>query len=149
MSKELTEKLRNGELPDGHYYMIFSGWNMQTFLSIAYYSRNYIDANVIEVLAPVPSYDEYAELTQKIGRLELDNEGLEMAHNEGVEINAELKSENKKLKEQLAEANDVIKKYAYPKSVCKSINENQEVWEVIAYTEPKEGLDYLEKWGVK
>ena len=47
-------------------------------------------------------------------------------------------------KEQLKEANEVIKKYAYPKSVCRSITENQEVWEVIAYTEPKEGLDYLE-----
>lgn len=87
---------------------------------------------------PVPSYDEYQSLLSD-----------QLAKNEGEEINAELEAENKKLKEQLQEANEVIKKYSYPKSVCRSITENQEVWEVIAYTEPKEGLDYLEKWGVK
>jgi len=50
-----------------------------------------------EVLAPVPSYDEYKELTQKVGRLEFDNEALEMAHNEGKEINDELEQYNKDL----------------------------------------------------
>ena len=62
---------------------------------------------------------------------------------------ADLSKKVERLQEQLKEANEVIKKYAYPKSVCKSIIENQEVWEVIAYTEPKEGLDYLKKWSVK
>ena len=59
----------------------------------------------------MPSYDEYKELTQKVGRLELDNEALELAHNEGKEINAELVSKTEQLEKKLSIATKALKKY--------------------------------------
>lgn len=56
MTKTLTEQWREGKLPEGYYYTICSGWNMETFPCIVYCERNCFDANVIEVLAPVPDY---------------------------------------------------------------------------------------------
>ena len=70
MEKTLTEQWRNGELPNGNYYTICSGWNMQTFPCVVYCERNCFGANVIEVLAAVPSYDEYNELVRKSDKLD-------------------------------------------------------------------------------
>lgn len=46
-------------------------------------------------------YDKVKEMSQKIERLEFDNEALEMAHNEGKEINAELVSKTDELENRL------------------------------------------------
>lgn len=90
MSKELTEKWKNGEIDDGLYYfklpsekiVITSKWGI---IESVWKDRN----DEIECLAPVPSYEEYQALLSD-----------QLAKNEGVEINAELEAENKKLKEQ-------------------------------------------------
>lgn len=58
-----------------------------------------------------PVYDKVKEMSQKIERLEFDNEALEMAHNEGKEINAELSSKNEKLEKKLKIATKALKKY--------------------------------------
>lgn len=65
MTKTLTEQWREGKLPNGNYYTICSGWNMETFPCIVYCERNCFDANVIEVLSPVPSYEEYKRLQEQ------------------------------------------------------------------------------------
>lgn len=82
MSKELTEKWRNGKLEQKYYY-VKHFWNGQKpFVEIEL--KNFLldlvkvkDSDKIEVLAPVPSYDEYkvlvsnsAGLVQKMHILE-------------------------------------------------------------------------------
>ena len=96
MSKELTEKWSEGTLPDGWYYLKVKS-ELANYPVIAECVINYSslkpypdfyeydDSNIKEVLAPVPSYDEVKEMSQKIERLEFDNEALEMAHNELVQ----------------------------------------------------------------
>ena len=69
MTKTLTEQWRDRELPNGNYYTICSGWNMQTFPCVVYCERNCFGANVIEVLSTVPSYDEYKQLVSKTDEL--------------------------------------------------------------------------------
>ena len=60
----------------------------------------------------MPSYDKVKEMSQKIERLEFDNEALEMAHNEGKEINAELVSKTEQLEKRLEIATKTLKEYA-------------------------------------
>jgi len=65
MSKELTEQWKKGKLPDGFYYVSIPGsvcgvsilddYELQVYKSVR-------DSDKIEVLAPVPSYDEYLYL---------------------------------------------------------------------------------------
>ena len=65
MSKELTEQWRNGTLKEGVYWceVIESPYVEQVHLPCC-------EDIVVEVLAPVPSFDEYNELMQKIHKLE-------------------------------------------------------------------------------
>ena len=112
MTKSLTEQWKDGTLDYGWYYIkiywgagydiVFDNYNATTKMFSDFGS------SVKEVLAPVPSYDEVKEMSQKIERLELDNEALEMAHNEGKEINAELVSKTEKLEKQLAIATKAL-----------------------------------------
>lgn len=75
MSKELTEQWRNGTLPRGGYYIkLLDGSIKQTkydninkTFDTEFFQYN---VSVKEVLAPVPSYDEYNELVQKTHILE-------------------------------------------------------------------------------
>lgn len=108
MTKTLTEQWREGTLESGHYY-IRSG--LSTSIEIRYLGNGFFEGN-IEVLAPVPSYDKVKEMSQKIERLEFDNEALEMAHNEGKEINAELVSKTDKLEKKLEISMETLKKIA-------------------------------------
>lgn len=87
----LTDKWKKGELKEGLYWVKHDGIiNILDNLEIAL-------TNVDEVLAEVPSYDEYQKLLSD-----------QLAKNEGVEINAELEAENTKLKELLKECQDEI-----------------------------------------
>ncbi len=85
MSKELTEQWQNGTLKEGVYWceITESPYVEQVHLPCC-------EDIVVEVLAPVPSYDEYNEFMQKMHKLE-----------------KQLSS----ISEQLKEANDIIKKY--------------------------------------
>ena len=127
MSKELTEKWLNGTLKKGNYYV-----NARNFYNGDLYKEeiDYFDgvahwfafAGVDEVLAPVPSYDEYKELKE-------DNKYLKS----GIETRDK---QIERLQEQLNDANDIIDFY-FPKikkiySIC---------------IEPLKL--YRKKWGVK
>ena len=120
MSKTLTEQWREGTLPDGWYYLKVKSELANypviaecviNYSSLKPYSDfyEYDDSHVEEVLAPVPSYDKVKEMSQKIERLEFDNEALEMAHNEGKEINAELVSKTEQLEKRLEIATKALK----------------------------------------
>ena len=114
MTKSLTEQWHDGKLKRGCYFIKLYG---ETELVACY--NDICDTfhtdigtyttSVKEVLAPVPSYDKVKEMSQKIERLELDNEALEMALNEGKEINAELVSKTEQLEKQLEIATKALK----------------------------------------
>lgn len=76
MSKELTEQWKNGTLPENWYYIhLKSNCGNIDCITINYCDEDgvfeeYPDEDIKEVLAPVPSYDEYNELVQKTHILE-------------------------------------------------------------------------------
>lgn len=108
MTKTLTEQWKNGTLPENWYYIhLKSNWGNIDCITINYCDKDgvfeeYPDEDIKEVLAPVPTYDQFVELTKKVDEL----------------------------KQQLKEANKIIKKL---------------------YKESGNpiGCNYLEKWGVK
>lgn len=107
MTKKLTEQWREGTLPEGDYY-IKGAFDDDIYIShLDYEIEEDKRLPVEEVLAPVPSYDEYKELTQRVGRLELDNEVLE----DVVQECNKRGLENKKLQEQLKIATKALKEY--------------------------------------
>ena len=71
MSKELTEKFKAGKLPLGYYYVDnYIGWSKEVERIIIKYTGLEIEqAQAKEVLAPVPSYDEYKQLVSKTDEL--------------------------------------------------------------------------------
>lgn len=66
MSKELTEQWRNGTLPcDSYYLKLISGATRADFfegLKFCYFNSEDIE----EVLAPVPTYDQFSQLVKKV-----------------------------------------------------------------------------------
>lgn len=116
--KELTNDWKDGKLERGWYYVksgdevypdYFNGYFIQTG-----------DKYGIEVLSPIPSYDHFIELTEKIKTLSSENERLlnlqavknkkieelesdSLAKKEGEEIVAELTNENNNLRGLLRE----------------------------------------------
>lgn len=103
MTKTLTEQWRDGTLDGGIYYLLLRDGTTTTDKTVYIVGEKQLRWHyssfdfVKEVLAPVPSYEKVKDMSQKIERLEFDNEALEMAHNEGKEINAELEQYNKDL----------------------------------------------------
>lgn len=67
MTKTLTEQWREGTLPDGYYYVV-SKWSGKIEIN-DYYEGCWQDLKeeyIKEVLAPVPSYDEYKRLQEQL-----------------------------------------------------------------------------------
>ena len=62
MMKTLTEQWREGTLDNGFYY-VRSGWS--AFIEIRYLGEGFFEGN-IEVLAPVPRYDEIKRLKEQL-----------------------------------------------------------------------------------
>ena len=114
MTKTLTEQWREGTLK-GHYYVHIKPDEHCEYDDIDLIDELtgnfelHCDDYIKEVLSPVPSYDKVKEMSQKIERLEFDNEALEMAHNEGKEINAELVSKTEQLEKRLEIATKALK----------------------------------------
>lgn len=123
MTKTLTEQWREGTLPDGKYYIKLEP-NFTERYDVGYSEGGdfvlYNIEDIEEVLSPVPSYDETRELTQKVGRLELDSEAQDQVI--------------QRLQKQLKEANDIIISVA----VMPRFSVNPELCR-----------EYLKKWGVK
>ena len=142
MKKTLTEQWREGTLNGGYYYLkmkdgnIFIDHTEYIFWAHEIRWETKDSSYVKEVLAPVPIYDEYKELTQRVGRLELDNEVLE----DVVQECNKRGLENKKLQEQLKEANKLLKTAGYG---------SKEKMFPLPYVCPEECRNYLKKWGVK
>ena len=77
----LTEQWNKGKLSEGDYYIKRrNGDTLYDNIDSRGVWRNSIDEDIIEVLAEVPSYEEYQKLLSD-----------QLAKNEGEEINAELK----------------------------------------------------------
>lgn len=138
MSKELTEKWKNGKLEENWYYIHLKS---QYFGNIDCITINYCDEDgcfeeypdedIAEVLAPVQSYEEYKER-------EHDKECLKLSRDKVVRLEAE----NNTLKEQLMEANGIIKGASH---LTVKDKRNAIICELIS----PEINDYLKKWGVK
>ena len=119
MTKTLTEQWREGTLPCGAYYV--NRLN-EIRVYLVTYENEKNTHEIYEILAPVPSYEKVKEMSQKIERLEFDNEALEMAHNEGKEINAELVSNSDELVQKIHILNEQnIKQY---NELCEEIKKN-------------------------
>lgn len=96
---DLTEQWKKRTLPNGVYYIKLIGGdilpafcNTEHILKQFQTMKGIYDGADIEVLAPVPTYEELQSL-----------EADRPAKNEGEEIVAELKEENTRLKELLKE----------------------------------------------
>lgn len=94
---DLTEQWKKGELPSGWYYTkIWKGCDViDKFVGNQF--LRYDDSDIIEVLAPVPSYEEWQEKQKSLKVL--------------GEAYCKEKEENQQLKELLKEAKDIIEWY--------------------------------------
>ena len=74
MSKELTEKWKNGELDLGWYYIkIYWGAGYDTIFDYNTANGEFAEfgkKSVKEILAPVPTYEEYKELKKSLSKAE-------------------------------------------------------------------------------
>lgn len=92
---DLTEQWRKGELPDGMYYME----NTSGIIGMVGHSKAFPCYNVKNILAPVPSYQEYLESESHCAVYSV--------------VNKSLKEENQQLKELLKECREVLKIVIY------------------------------------
>lgn len=75
MSKELTEQWRNGALPESWYYIhLKSNWGNIDCITINYCDEDcvfeeYPDEDIREVLAPVPTYNQFVDVSKKVDEL--------------------------------------------------------------------------------
>lgn len=100
----LTEQWKKGELKEGWYYIRNKGhsikFNQMAFFMVfgeVSYWTNCKDEDVEEVLAPVPSYEEWQELSKQRNQLIRDVKDL-----------AYIQEENQQLKELLKECKETI-----------------------------------------
>lgn len=84
MTKTLTEQWREGKLPEGWYYTIIKGFTDKEKMMIDYFipELNHFEIKptrcIKEVLAPVPSYDEYKRLQEQLKDAEKTKYDLEL-----------------------------------------------------------------------
>lgn len=109
-SQDLTEQWKNGELKDGHYYV-----KTETGDSYVFYidDDSYMYDDMEEVLAPVPSYEELQELSNKYDSLQ-----------ERLFAQAPIHLENQQLKELLKECGNKIEEVMHILSKMPSIERN-------------------------
>ena len=100
----LTEKWDKGELPEGDYYIKRrNGDFLYDNIDTSGVWRNSIDEDILEVLAPVPSYDEWQRIFHYAGKYEYEYTSCVMDYEN-------LKQENKQLKELLKECEEMFVK---------------------------------------
>lgn len=131
MTKSLTEKWKDGELPAGFYYIQdYTGKCVYRHLTGRKPDADFIKC-FKEVLAPVPSYEECKQLT------DMDEELKNLACK-----NDTLAMENGKLQERIADADKALKymdeKYGEHYTIADGTKMgNSPAWQ------------YMLKWGVK
>lgn len=85
MSKELTEKWKNGELENGFYYTSISEKVMRYYSK---YTENFIQNNE-EILAPVPTYKEYLALeSDSLAKKEAEEQIAELENKLKIAVTA-------------------------------------------------------------
>lgn len=95
---DLTEQYQKGELPDGMYYME----NTRGIISMVGHSKAFPCYNVKQILASVPTYEEWKRILHYAGKYECEYTSCVMDFEN-------LKEENTKLKELLKDARNVLK----------------------------------------
>ena len=118
---DLTEQWKKGELPEGWYWVKNVTWS-ECINMLYNWSDTFLDGDVpvdndkiIEVLAPVPSYEEYLSLTY--------------AKEEDEKIIAEYEAENKRLKHDVGNLGYKIKNQR--KEIERQIAQNAQLKEQI------------------
>ena len=93
---DLTEQWKKGELPSGWYYTkLWKGCNIiDKFIGNQF--LRYDDSDIVEVIAPVPSYEEWQRVLHYAGKYECEYTSCVMDYEN-------LKEENQQLKELLKE----------------------------------------------
>jgi siderophore synthetase component len=121
----LTEQWKKGELPDGFYYFKMPDGAIEIASEYRLIRYNLTkDADKIEILAPVPSYEEWERVTKYANKCEV--EYIECANDY-----EKLKEENQQLKEMLLQIRNrqsLIREYL---SDCKLGN----TWDLLYQTE--------------
>lgn len=114
----LTEKWDKGELPEGDYYIKRrNGDFLYDNIDTSGVWRNSIDEDILEVLAPVPSYEEWQELKEASdGLSKLMFKSLMNRFVKADEERERLAEENQKLKELLKECKRYIDFWGYTDS---------------------------------
>lgn len=138
MSKELTEQWWNGTLNGGIYYLLLrDGTTVKDktvyIVGEKQFRWHYSSFDFVkEVLAPVPSYDEWAELQEA-------SDGLSKTMFKSLmDRFVKADEERERLEEQLKEANEVIEN-------MKLCMDDKYDYDCVA-----EDVDiYLEKWGLR
>lgn len=120
-SEQLTEKCKKGEIPNGYYWIRLSWGSM---IRMAYYTGfdglfelddyYYSSDEISEVLAPVPSYDEWQASENCIDYLKQCISVYESKDKQATETSIaynELLEENTKLKELLEECRPALVRF--------------------------------------
>ena len=134
MSKELTEKWKDETLKGGFYWLKVDVGGGE-YIDIVEYDEDskdfvrYYNDYIKEVIAPVPSYEEYKELVFKANMPKNPVGDMLMCYD--VEREKEVV---KKIQEQLKEANEIL-------MMPDNIKYHDEVVEILN--------NYMRKWGVK
>lgn len=123
---DLTEQLEKGELPEGWYYLKVNE-ELANYPVIAEcvlmsqfsYFYDFDEAKIEQVLAKVPSYEEWQETLQALDAahkaIKMEDETINRLVRSGKQCNCE----NTKLKEQLETAVNALKPYLCHKLVFK------------------------------
>lgn len=136
MSKELTEQWEKGKLKTGWYY--FKTKSLEVKMGYQYKGLKYpysdwchVIDDVVRVLAPVPAYDQFVDLTEKANQF------------------SQMVTKCHRLEQQLEEAEEVIRLYFKntQKATHQSLGMNDGYYKkAFMHTVAKE---YLEKYGVE
>lgn len=105
----LTEQWNKGKLPEGDYYIKRrNGYLLYDNIDTQGVWRNSIDEDIEEVLAPIPSYEEWQELLKQRNQLIRDVKDL-----------AYIQEENQQLNKRLLDMMDLLQKsYFYLNAVA-------------------------------
>ena len=131
MTKSLTEQWKDGKLENGYYWCRILDNEKEAFMQhlIAGHFQ-YSPSFIKEVLAPVPSYKEWKELKDFKQRA-VDDSTTNPLDCMQIEING-LEDYIKKLEQQLAEANELVKECETKSNayVCLKAQKYFDKWDV-------------------
>lgn len=111
-SQDLTEQWKKGELEEGFYYIIKEKGNEEFDYWFGEFWENSWNFDIKEVLAPVPSYEEWQELKEASdGLSKLMFKSLMNRFVKADEKREKLAEENQQLKELLLECRGLLDNY--------------------------------------